>query len=102
VCADIRSERGFLARTRRALVCAQHIEGFALMTAADTEDFLADYPDRHALAKRWGISWHTVYRYELEAASIMPKKMELEEVRRSTRRAEDMTDDGLPPPFFLS
>jgi hypothetical protein len=28
-------------------------------------------------------------------ASIIPKQMELEEVRRSTRRAEDMTDDEL-------
>jgi len=34
--------------------------------SANAEDFLSEYPDRHTLARRWGISWHTVYRYELE------------------------------------
>lgn len=28
-------------------------------------------------------------------ASIIPKQMELEEIRRSEKRAEDMTDDEL-------
>jgi hypothetical protein len=29
-----------------------------------TEDFLADYPDRPTLAKVWGVSPHTILRYE--------------------------------------
>jgi hypothetical protein len=29
-------------------------------------DLDAEYPTRHALAKLWGVSWHTIYRYECQ------------------------------------
>jgi Family of unknown function (DUF5681) len=56
---------------------------------------LADDFDLHGQGVVEKVRTERPHDYLKIVASIMPKQMELEEVRRSARRAEDMTDDEL-------